>query len=132
METPKPGTECRTLTDAYSRFGIAVSNPRTAWSAQSEDGTVVVTLWANRFDAARGIYDVFEDPTDGWEHIPPNQRRLAHLKHALANRGGRFESIIVFRGDGLINRIVRREIGPTMRIVDLRDNGQFRAERVSR
>jgi len=80
METPKPGTKCPTLTDAYSRFGIAVSNPRRAWSAQSEDGTVVVTLWANRFDAARGIYDVFDDPTDGWEHIPPNQRRLAHLQ----------------------------------------------------
>src|SRR5688572_15528523 len=87
---------CRTLTEAYGRFGIRVTAPRRMWSAQTDKGEAVLTLWSDLFaDADRRVYDVMERPTDGWSDRPENRRRVEHLKNARAKSGGIFNSIIV-------------------------------------
>ena len=134
MEIPRPGTKYRTLTDAYSRFGIALSNPRTAWSAQSEDGNVVVTLWTDLFkDTDRRVYDVLQNATGAWVVKKGNKDRIKHLKYVQAHCDGIFDSIIVTPADESHEQIVRRqiEIGPKMRLVgEIDEVGRFRAERV--
>lgn len=125
--------KCRTLTEAYGRFGILVKNPRRLWSAQTDTGEAVVTLWSDLFtDADRRVCDVMDRPTDGWADRPENRRRIEHLKHARAKSGGIFNSIIVTQTGTTFTRIASVEIGPRMRLVKLDEHGRFRAERADR
>ena len=131
MQKPKSDAECRTLTEAYNRLRVSVTNLRRMWSGQSSDGNVVITLWSNLFaDEGRRVYDVLNRPTGNWVNRPENRRRIEHLKYAQAKRGGIFDSIIVTQADNSYTKIIRREIGPRMRLVSLDEAGRFRAERV--
>jgi len=125
-------SECRTLTEAYERQGVTVRNPRRTWSAISDDGkTVVVTLWSDRFqDADRRTYSTFGLDGKGWSDRRENWQRVEHLKHALSRCGGVFESIIVTSPDPIHSRIIKREVGPRMRVVEIDEStGRFRATR---
>jgi IS1 family transposase len=125
-------TDCRTLTEAYSRQGIEVRNPRRTWSAvDPKTGKVVVTLWTDRFqDVDRRSYSTFGLDGKGWSDRYENRLRVEHLKLALSKNKGLFESIIVTANDALHSRIVRCEIGPRMRVVEVDEStGRFRAER---
>ena len=103
------------------------------WSAQSDDGKVVVTLWSDLFaDVDRRVYDVTGRPTGTWVDRPENRRRIEHLKHAQSSSDGVFNSIIVTRADRTFARISSVEIGPRMRLVKLDKHGRFRAERVAK
>lgn len=132
MKHQTGGSECRTLTEAYARFGIRLTNPRTAWSGQGEDGRVVLTLWSNQFaDVDRCVYDILDAATGSWIDRPANKQRIQHLKYVQEYRGGFFDSIVITQPDRAYTRIVRREIGPRMRLVQLDPTtGRFRAERV--
>lgn len=123
--------KCRTLTEAYGRFGILVRNPRRMWSAQADDGAVVLTLWSDLFtDVDRRVYDVMARPAEGWSDRPENRRRIEHLKHAEAKFDGVFHSIIITQTGSSFRRIASVEIGPRMRVTELDSKGRFRAERV--
>ena len=90
------GTVCRTLTEAYARFGISITNPRSAWSAKADDGRVVVTLWSSQFaDLERRVYSNMEAPVGPWMSLPANRRRTEHLKYARLHAAGVFDSIII-------------------------------------
>jgi hypothetical protein len=131
MDRPTIGAKCRSLTAAYAAFGISVRNPRTAWSAQGSDGRVVLALWANLFDAHRRVYVDDAPDYDRWKTTAGNKRRLEHLQYVLDHNDGRFDSIIVTRGEKSINSIAEREIGPPMRLVSFSPRtGRFQAERM--
>lgn len=128
--------ECRTLTEAYARLGATIRNPRRTWSAMTDDNSnVVLTLWSDLFtDVHRQIYDVFGEPETEWIHRPENRRRIEHLRYVLNKRGGEFYSIIVtsVNPPPAPRVILKREIGPRMKLTDLDDRtGKFRAERIS-
>ena len=139
MPRPLPGTLCRTLTEAYNSLGImSVGNIQTAWSVQNGE-TVVLTLWSDGFtDTDRRVYEMY-DPTPAdlplWKDKPQNRRRIEHLKYVQAHLGGIFDSIVIFRHrdkDGSYGRIIRREIGPKMRLLKFNEvTGQYRAEQVA-
>ena len=61
MATFPEGAACRTLTEAYAALGIAITSPRTPWSAQGAEGAIVLTVWADLFtDNSRDVSDVLD------------------------------------------------------------------------
>jgi hypothetical protein len=89
--------KCKTLTEAYRRQGIAEAKSiRQAWSQQCDDGTVVLTLWADQFeDASRQVFNTLNEPLGGWVDKWPNRQRIGHLKHVRSLADPAFKSIIV-------------------------------------
>jgi hypothetical protein len=89
--------KCKTLTEAYRRQGIAEAKSiRQAWSQQCDDGTVVLTLWADQFeDASRQVFNTLNEPLGAWVDKWPNRQRIDHLKHVRSLADPAFKSIIV-------------------------------------
>ncbi len=129
-----------TLGESFDFFGARPANLRWGWSARNEaTATVVVTLWTDqlcRKPDGTIVYDVrSRDDLEWWRRRPGNRERLANLRWAEAHCGGRFRGVIVTceATDAFIRKIVRRypEPGLVMRLVELHDTGEFRAESVT-
>lgn len=121
-----------TLTECYARHGITVANPRRAWSAQADDGTVVVTLWSDMFlDIDRQEYSAFaRADLVKWKGRSENKKRIEHLRFARDRNGGIFQSIIVSPKDNSHFKASAYELGPRMRLICLKeDTGEFRAQK---
>ena len=117
-----------TLTDYFAHFGVTVSNSRNApWSGQAQDGTVVVTLWSDRFlDTERNLYSTGPHKPNtiaNWK----NKLRTEHLQHARNKNAGIFQSIVVTHITPENNKF---EMGARMKLTHLDEStGEFRAER---
>jgi hypothetical protein len=119
-----------TLTECYAKHGIPVTSPRRVWSAQADDGTVVVTLWSDMFlDIERREYNSFgRDDLPQWKDRWENRRRIKHLKFARDTHGGQFQSIIAISKGASHFQAAGYELGPRMRLICLNDlTGEFRA-----
>jgi len=120
--------ERKTLTECYAHFGIIYRPPQPLWSAVSPSGQTVVTQWTDNFDATMTQYSNIGKMIDEWKSRPENHRRRERLR--AVRIGGIFKSIIVKAADPNARRlrIVGRSIGRPMRLLELRDTGEFRAE----
>jgi hypothetical protein len=134
MARPADDVRCRTLTEAYQRQGIAKvkGGIRQAWSQQSGDGMVVVTLWTDLFeDQSRRVFNCLHEPLRSWVDAPANRRRKAHLEYVRSLDEPIFKSILVAPAGSGHSRGRSWEIGPDMRLTDLDSRGRFRAVRAS-
>jgi hypothetical protein len=115
------------LTACYAKWGVAITNPRRAWSAEAEDGTVILTLWSNEMDVDRRQFSNFRPKGHKFKESWPKTRRTELLKKVAASNDKTFYSIIVTKVSENKNSF---EIGPRMRLVKLNElTGEFSAER---
>ena len=128
-----------TLTECFAWFGTRPANIRWGWSARDEaTGIVVLTLWTDQLCVAADgtiVYDVrARDDLEWWRRRPGNRERLANLRWARDHADGRFRAVVVTceRTDAYVRRITGRYPEPAlvMRLTDLTDAGEFRAEGV--
>ena len=88
-----------TLSECFSSFGTAGSNPRWSWSARSLDGkTVVITLWKDRISFKDGAiaYEDIKIDTEAWRQRPGNRERIQNLIWARDHCDGFFKAVITF------------------------------------
>lgn len=124
-----------TLSECFSSFGTAGSNPRWSWSARSLDGkTVVITLWKDRIlfkDGAIAYEDIKID-TEAWRRRPGNRERIQNLIWARDHCDGFFKSVITIAVDEHRQPRQIRECFPkpeyNMRLITLNEHtGEFLA-----
>ncbi|MBX9797554.1 hypothetical protein [Sphingomonas sp.] len=91
--------EFKTLREAFGFFGAKAVNPRWAWAAQSQDGSVVVlAMWVDftRLENGKSIYDTRgRHDRDEWIRRPGNKDRLRKLRHVRDHCGGKFRVVHV-------------------------------------
>lgn len=120
---------------AYRSFGATLTNERWSWSAITDVGEVILTLWKDELNyrTKPASYDLFGHPRLAeWTDRPGNRERIEHLKWARDRSGGRFRVVIATAvdEDANIREIAEAYPRPNiiMRLVDLDERtGEFRA-----
>lgn len=85
---------------AFETRGVVLQDPRTSWSGvRKSDGAVVISLWADAIESARGAcsYLLWAPNVDGsrpWSEGAAGRERLEHCKLAL--NGSRAEGVLVY------------------------------------
>jgi hypothetical protein len=125
-----------TLTECFKELGATLKNPRTSWSAISDDRkTVILTMWKDQLDYTSRpiVYDVFNRADlPNWTNSLGNRERIEHLRWAKENCDGWFRVIITVAKD--VNAKTREieRCYPLkdwwMRLIELNEKtGEFRA-----
>src|SRR5260370_26248251 len=74
-------------TEAFATFGAKLVNPRWAYSAIAEDGSVVLSCWHEFLKPARGSILRYEDSFARWSTNAPGKNLLRkHLYQAIEGK----------------------------------------------
>ena len=86
-----------TKTEAFARYGVVLTNVRWSWSGIAPNGEAVLGLWQNEFNYKSRPISYQPNPATNqtWRDRLGNRERIAHLKHAQRNSGGRFRVVIM-------------------------------------
>ncbi len=123
---------------AFAFFKAKAKNAQWSWSAISDTGEVVITLWRDEinYKTKPVSCDFFGHPKlADWIDRLGNRERIENLKYARDHRGGLFRVVIMAAIDPAAEPRQIREAFPQpnmfWRLVALNeDTGEFRAEMV--
>lgn len=92
------------FTEAFKSMDYILDVPRSDWSAENSQG-VCISLWKKEMGTRDGsLWMNTRDhatPLENWQFKSGNQRRIQHLRKALAEHDGRVDVVIVSGDPGV-------------------------------
>jgi hypothetical protein len=132
------GQHVTSKTKAFAYFKAKPKNPQWSWSAISDTGEVVITLWRDEinYKTKPVSCDFFGHPKlADWIDRQGNRERIENLKYARDHRDGLFRVVIMAAIDPTAEIRQIKETFPqrkmVWRLVALdEETGEFRAEMI--